>query len=357
MCTVYRARDEKEGKAVAVKVLPAESAQETELARRFQREITTGRRIDHPNVVAIWDSGELPDGGRFLVMELLEGRSLSQVLQQGRMPASRAVGIARQILIGLGKAHELGIAHRDIKPDNIFLVGDTVKILDFGIASNERAAEKLTAAGVAFGTPEYISPEMAMGLATDARADIYSAGVVLFQMLAGRLPFVDPDPKALLRAHAHETAPSVRVVAPEAGIPDSLDVIVARALEKLPEDRYQTAAAMLAALDSVLAAAKAAKASATRRKQLTFAALGLLAVGAGGAAFYYLRAPTPSAPGQALDSGHTCAERKAALDSLRPGANPSLLPALRRARDRGHANDCLQKDLRALIHELEQRRP
>ena len=183
MCTVYRAVGK--GKHVAVKVLAGDSARDPELGRRFQREITTGRRIQHPNVVAILDDGEIADG-RFLVMELLDGKSLSAVLAHGRLSTVRSVAVARQILAGLGAAHELGIAHRDVKPDNIFLVGDHVKILDFGIASNERAAEKLTAAGVAFGTPEYISPEMAMGLPTDARSDVYAAGVVLFQMLTGR---------------------------------------------------------------------------------------------------------------------------------------------------------------------------
>jgi len=348
MCSVYRATDGKEKKSVALKVLPAASAQDAELARRFQREITTGRRIDHPNVVAIWDAGDLPDGGRFLVMELLEGHSLSHALHAGRMPAPRALGIARQMLVGLGKAHALGIAHRDIKPDNIFLVGDTVKLLDFGIASNERAAEKLTAAGVAFGTPEYISPEMAMGLPTDARSDIYSVGVVLFQMLSGRLPFVDSDPKALLRAHAHEAAPSLTAVVPDAHIPEALAKIVARALEKLPEDRYQSAAAMQGALDAIVAADRAAREAKARKRRLTFATLFLLALAAGTTAFWLSRQDRT-----ALETGATCADRKAALVEQRAKANQTLLPALRRARDRGRANDCMQKELRSLIHDLE----
>ena len=142
-------------------------------------------------------------------MELLQGTLLSNALLEGAHAAARALVIARQMLVGLGRAHELGVVHRDVKPHNVMLIDvnglETVKLFDFGIASNERAAIKLTVPGTAFGTPEYIAPEQAMGLNVDARADLYGVGVVLFEMLCGRLPFVCKDDIALL-ARAHQGA-------------------------------------------------------------------------------------------------------------------------------------------------------
>ena len=253
LCAVYRAEDLQRARTVAVKILPGGLATRADLAARFQREATTGKRIEHPNVVAVFDSGALADGSLFLVMELVEGRSLADVLEEGRLPVARAVAIARQILLGLDGAHRLSIAHRDIKPDNVMLVTaggqETVKLVDFGIASNDRAAVKLTAAGVVFGTPEYISPEMAMGLAVDARADLYSCGVVLFEMVTGRLPFTG-DMKALLSAHVTQTPPLARGVAPDANIPPALENVILRSLAKLPEKRFPSAAAMVEALDA-----------------------------------------------------------------------------------------------------------
>src|SRR5687767_1312397 len=197
MGAVYRAKDEKRGDLVALKLLAAERASLPELGARFKREAAAGKRINHPNVIAIHDSGELKDGSLWFVMELLEGKSLDKVLDQGKLPIDRAVSIVKQMLAGLDAAHKLGIAHRDVKPENVMLVErdgrETVKLLDFGLASNDRAAIKLTVAGSAFGTPEYISPEMAMGLPADPRADLYSVGVVLFQMVTGHLPFAGKE--------------------------------------------------------------------------------------------------------------------------------------------------------------------
>ena len=203
ICAAVRSRDQG---------APADKANVKEFAARFQREVTTAKRIDHPNVAAISDSGELPGGGLFLVMELLKGTLLSNALENGRMPPARALVIARQMLVGLGRAHELGVVHRDVKPHNVMLIDvgglETVKLFDFGIASNDRAAMKLTVPGTAFGTPEYIAPEQAMGEKVDARADLYGVGVVLFEMLCGRLPFVCKDDIAYLRAHIKEPAPA-----------------------------------------------------------------------------------------------------------------------------------------------------
>jgi len=256
LCTVYRGEDLRKQTDVAIKVLPADKANVKEFAARFQREVTTAKRIDHPNVAAISDSGELPDGGLFLVMELLKGTLLSNALENGRFPPARALVIARQMLVGLGRAHELGVVHRDVKPSNVMLVTvggagalETVKLFDFGIASNDRAAMKLTVPGTAFGTPEYIAPEQAKGEKVDGRADIYGVGVVLFEMLCGRLPFVCKDDIAYLRAHIKEPAPAPSSVAPDAGIPRAVDELVLRALEKDPEKRFKDANEMIAAID------------------------------------------------------------------------------------------------------------
>jgi eukaryotic-like serine/threonine-protein kinase len=253
LCTVYRAEDLRRNRDVAVKVLPADKAQTKEFAARFQREVTTAKRIDHPNVAAITDAGEQPDGALFLVMELLQGTLLSNALVEGRMPPARALVIARQMLVGLGKAHELGVVHRDVKPHNVMLVDvgglEMIKLFDFGIASNDRAAIQLTMPGTAFGTPEYIAPEQAMGQKVDARADLYAVGVVLYEMLAGRLPFVCKDDIAFLRAHIKEIPLPPSSVARDAGISRDVDELVLRALAKDPGARFATAAEMIAAID------------------------------------------------------------------------------------------------------------
>lgn len=280
LCVVFRGEDLRRQRDVAIKVLPKEKAQVKEFAARFQREVNTAKRIDHPNVAAITDSGELPDGARFLVMELLQGSLLSTALAQGRLPAARALVIARQMLVGLGKAHELGIVHRDVKPHNVMLVDvnglETVKLFDFGIAANERAAMKLTAPGTAFGTPEYIAPEQAMGQKVDARADLYGVGVVLFEMLTGRLPFMCKDDIAYLRAHIKETAPAPSQVAPDAGIAAEVDALVARALKKAPEERFATTEEMIAAID----AAAGHRPLEARRRSLWWVALVLVLLAA-----------------------------------------------------------------------------
>jgi len=255
LCTVYRAEDLRKQIDVALKVLPADKAKVKEFAARFQREVTTSKRIDHPNVAAVNDSGELPDGGLFLVMELLKGTLLSNVEHDGgQLPVARALVIARQMLVGLGRAHELGVVHRDVKPSNVMLINvgglETVKLFDFGIASNDRAAIKLTVPGTAFGTPEYIAPEQAMGQDVDARADLYGVAVVLFEMLCGRLPFVCKDDIAFLRAHIKEVPPAPSSVAPNAKISSAVDALVLRALQKDPDKRFKDANEMIAAIDS-----------------------------------------------------------------------------------------------------------
>jgi serine/threonine-protein kinase len=253
MCAVYRGENMVRAREIAIKVLPPDKAADEELARRFQREVVTAKRLHHPNVATISDSGSLEDGSLFLIMELLDGHTLAHEIEQGRLELSRALAIARQLLLGLSDAHRHGIVHRDVKPGNVMLVDrdgvETVKLFDFGIASNAKAAIRLTTAGAAFGTPAYISPEMAMGQRVDGRADLYAVGVTLFEMVTGRLPFLVEDGVKLLRAHIHEEAPSPRQVAPDAGIPVQIDHIIVRSLRKEPDERFPTADAMIRAID------------------------------------------------------------------------------------------------------------
>src|SRR4051794_39249636 len=199
MGAVYRVEHLMLKKELALKFLHAELGRLEEVARRFEREAEAAARLDHPNIVAVTDFGRTVDGMLFLVMELLQGQSLTATIRPdgaGRpMPVERALHIERQILRALEHAHASGIVHRDLKPDNIMLVvrdgeRDVVKLLDFGIAKitapqDGAPGEALTQAGVVFGTPEYLSPEQAMGEDADQRADLYSAGIVLYEMLTG----------------------------------------------------------------------------------------------------------------------------------------------------------------------------
>ena len=282
--TVYRGELLAQAKPVAIKILHAESAAIPEMARRFEREVTTAKRIEHPNVVSVSDSGTIDDGSLFLVMELLIGTSLSHLMHdKGRIEIPRALAITRQVLSALEAAHSHGIVHRDVKPSNVYLVDhdgvETVKLFDFGIALNDKAAIKLTAAGTAFGTPEYISPEMAMGLKVDGRADLYSLGVVLYEMVTGRLPFIQHDnPMGLLKSHINDAPPRPSEVAPEANIGKTVEALILRAIAKRPEDRPATAAAMRKAITALQAPATRQRSTAWVLYLTIFLALAALAL-------------------------------------------------------------------------------
>ncbi|MBI5477830.1 MAG: protein kinase [Deltaproteobacteria bacterium] len=260
MGSVYRALHVMMQKELALKVLHPELGRLEEVARRFEREAQSASRLDHEHIVRVTDFGrDHGPGGEmlFLVMEILEGDSLKQIIRRrGRLAPAAAVGIARQILDALEHAHAQGVVHRDLKPDNVMLAerpgrSDFVKILDFGIAKlsgPSGKAEALTQAGVVVGTPEYISPEQAMGSPADGRADLDAVGVLLYEMLVGRRPFVDDDMFKVLTMHLTQRPRLLRQAAPEAAITPALERIVLKALEKNRDDRDATAAEMGAAL-------------------------------------------------------------------------------------------------------------
>jgi tRNA A-37 threonylcarbamoyl transferase component Bud32/tetratricopeptide (TPR) repeat protein len=261
MGNVYRAEHTTIRKSVALKLLHPSLATVPEIRSRFEREAFAIGRIDHPNCVDVNDFGELADGSLFLVMEFLKGESVADLLERERpLQSLRAVHIMRHLLRGLGHAHRAGIVHRDVKPENIFLVQSEddpliAKLLDFGIAKvlddTSGAREKLTQAGITFGTPTYISPEQALGDPADPRSDLYAATVVLYEMLTGSPPFSSDDKMELLAMHAGRKPPPLREVYPAGHFSAELEAIVARGLAKRADDRFARADELIDALDGL----------------------------------------------------------------------------------------------------------
>ena len=266
MGAVFRAEHVTIRRPVAVKLLVPSLAAIPELARRFEREAFAIGRIDHPNCVSVTDFGRLGDGSLYLVMEYLPGRSLADAIEgEGRIAARRALHILRHVLRGLGHAHQAGIVHRDVKPENVILVEqdgvpDFAKVLDFGIArvlgqdlpDAGDSSDRLTQAGVAFGTPAYMSPEQAIGDPVDPRADLYSATVMLFEMVTGRPPFYSPDKLELLGMHATRPPPGLSDSRPDLIIPPALDDLVAVGLSKRPAERFPDAETYIATIEACL---------------------------------------------------------------------------------------------------------
>lgn len=248
MGAVYLARDEQLGEAVALKVVAGLGLLDASAADRLRREVSTARKISHPNVVRLHDLGE-ENGLLFLSMEYVAGESLAARLRRvGTIPAAQLTPLAEQLCAGLAAAHAAGVVHRDLKPANILLTGDrTVKIIDFGIA-RPLAAAGMTATNMVIGTPEYMAPEQVRGGAVDQRTDVYALGAVLYQALTGRPPFTGESPIAIGVAHCQDPVTPPRQLRPE--VPPAWEAIVLRALDKRPETRFQSVQELREALSS-----------------------------------------------------------------------------------------------------------
>lgn len=252
MAAVFRAHHEGLQRDLAIKVLHPNLSANTEMSARFEREARSASRLEHPNCVQVTDSGSTDDGMMYMVMQLLEGAELTGMLGEP-MAAPRAVELILQILRGLEHAHLNGVVHRDVKPENVFVTRDhdgdeILKLVDFGIAKLTDATTDThkTSAGLVFGTPAYMSPEQAMGVEADSRADLYSTGILFYQMLSGRLPIDNDDPVALVR---------MQVAVDPKPLPSSVPPVIAgvaqRLLEKDRDHRFQTATEVIETLESI----------------------------------------------------------------------------------------------------------
>ncbi|MGW5848197.1 protein kinase domain-containing protein [Streptomyces sp. NPDC055254] len=270
MASVYLAYDSALDRQVAIKTLHSDLGREQSFRERFRREAQAVAKLSHTNIVSVFDTGEgvvtsagSPTGDGavmpYIVMEYVEGQPLGSVLdsdvrQYGAMPADKALKVTSDVLAALETSHEMGLVHRDIKPGNVMVnKRGVVKVMDFGIArAMQSGVTSMTQTGMVVGTPQYLSPEQALGRAVDARSDLYSVGIMLFQLLTGRIPFDADSPLAIAYAHVQEepVAPSSinRSVTP------AMDALVARALKKNPNERFPTAAAMRDEVARVLSA-------------------------------------------------------------------------------------------------------
>src|SRR6186997_2715490 len=236
MANVYLAEDAELGRRVAIKILNERYANDDLFIERFRREAKSAAALSHPNIVSVYDRGEA-EGTYYIAMEVIEGRSLKElIMTRGPLPIPQALAYTHEMLEALRFAHRHGIIHRDIKPHNI-LIGERLKVTDFGIA--RAGASQMTEAGSIMGTAQYLSPEQARGAPVTASSDLYSVGIVLYEMLTGKVPFTGDSAIEIAMKHLNEAPKPPSKIRPE--IPEELDQVVLRALSKNPEDRYQTA--------------------------------------------------------------------------------------------------------------------
>ncbi|HVH42463.1 MAG TPA: protein kinase [Labilithrix sp.] len=270
MGAVYRARDDSLDRKVALKVMHPSVAVDPTFVGRFHREARAASRLDHPNSMRVIEFGEEPDGLLYIAMEYLEGRDLYKVIHQDwPLPEARIADILMKALAAIAVAHDMGVIHRDLKPDNIMILDrkddeghDIVKVCDFGIAKitetedgspgagPKTAGIKVTTAGLVVGTPEYMSPEQARGEKLDSRSDLYSLGIILYQLLTGRTPFLADTPLAVVLKHITEEPQPPNTIYPD--VHKGLEAVCMRALAKTKEGRFQSARDMRAAIKAAI---------------------------------------------------------------------------------------------------------
>src|SRR6266568_5964925 len=256
MGEVYRARDTRLDRDVAVKVLPASLTSDPDRLRRFEQEARAAAALNHPNILAVYQMAT-QDGVSYLVSELLEGETLRERLRRGPVPLRKAIDYGVQIAHGLAAPHAKGIVHRDLKPDNLFVTKDGhIKILDFGLAkviqpkeAPTHATPTVTMAGVAMGTVGYMSPEQVRGLATDHRADIFAFGAILYEMVMGRRTFQKSTDADTISAILNDEPASISELSPDT--PPAMERLIRRCLEKNPEERFHAASDLAFALEAL----------------------------------------------------------------------------------------------------------
>ena len=303
MGEVYRARDTRLDREVAIKVLPQLVSLDPERLRRFEQEAKAAAALNHPNILAVFQMGTYR-GMPYMVTELLEGKTLTEVIRRGPLGLRRALDLGIQIAHGLAAAHEKGIIHRDLKPDNLFVTKEErVKILDFGLAkviqpreSLSNLAATITLPGVALGTIGYMSPEQVRGHSTDQRADIFALGAILYEMVMGKQTFQRPTSADTISAILNDEPPSIAEISPET--PGAVERLIRRCLEKNPEQRFQSASDLAFALEAVLdsprlTAGADVAASRPQKAYLPWAAGTLVAVLGGLGLMYFLAQPAP----------------------------------------------------------------
>jgi eukaryotic-like serine/threonine-protein kinase len=311
MSSVYRAHDTILGRHVALKVLHEHFSNDEEYVERFRREARAIARLNHPNIVTVIDRGEF-EGRQFIVFEHVSGENLKELVQrEGPLPVQEALALTRQVARGLAFAHEHGIVHRDVKPQNVLLDEEgSPKVTDFGIARSLDPQEGLTQTGTLLGTSDYIAPEQASGRRVDERSDQYALGVLLYELLTGEVPYPAETFMAVAMRHLRDPVPSVRERRRE--VPPEVDAIVARAMAKNPNDRFPSVEAMAAAIEAALgetgpeaatgiirpAPARRPRPRSERRRNYWRLILALLVVAAGALALYLLVGRSDEGGGQ-----------------------------------------------------------
>ncbi|MGC5034374.1 protein kinase domain-containing protein [Streptomyces sp. DT190] len=300
MASVHLAYDSVLDRQVAIKTLHTDLGREQAFRERFRREAQSVAKLTHTNIVSVFDTGEDTLDGMttpYIVMEYVEGRPLGSVLdedvrQQGAMPADKALKITADVLAALEISHEMGLVHRDIKPGNVMMTKrGVVKVMDFGIArAMQSGVTSMTQTGMVVGTPQYLSPEQALGRGVDARSDLYSVGIMLFQLVTGRLPFDADSPLAIAYAHVQEEPPVASAI--NRALPPAVDALIARALKKNPNERFPSAEAMRGECLRVAASFQAAPPSIVPGTQAQSGA------GVGSAVFPPVDQATPAPSGQ-----------------------------------------------------------